>query len=76
MANNNNSNNMFDITSLSTYLGVNPQLIRTLIKDNAIPFFRIGKKYYFRRESIENWLTAKEEQNHSSISEEKITSIK
>ena len=52
----------FDIQELSSYLNCSVAKIRDLVKNNKIPFYRIGSKLFFKKSSIENWISSQEQQ--------------
>ena len=56
-------NETFNIKELSTYLRCSISIIRKLVKENDIPFFRIGSKLFFKKTSIDNWINYKENNN-------------
>ena len=37
--------------------------IRTLVRNKAIPYFRIGSKLNFKKEAVDNWIHNQEIQN-------------
>lgn len=39
----------FDIQELSSYLNCSVAKIRDLVKNNKIPFYRIGSKLFFKK---------------------------
>jgi excisionase family DNA binding protein len=44
----------FNITQLGQYLGCSIQTIHNLKKDGIIPFYRLGRKVYFKKSEIDN----------------------
>lgn len=63
----------FNVKEVSQYLKCSVSEIRKLIRDNTIPYYRIGNKIFCRKESIDKWITQQEVNNLlDSVSEEKI----
>jgi len=60
---------VFDINSLSKYLGCSAQTIRVMIRENKIPTYRLGRKYFFRKASIDEWLCTQENKYKESVRE-------
>lgn len=52
----------FNIKELSSYLKCSIAELRKLVKNNDIPYYRIGKKLFFKKTSIEYWIEQKEQQ--------------
>ena len=56
--------NYIDSRELARLLGVSEDTIRRMARRNEIPHIRLGiggrRRYRFRRESIEKWLTEQE----------------
>ncbi len=52
---------------VSNYLRIPQSTIYKLAQDKALPGFKVGKHWRFRRETILKWIKAKEE-NRSSFS--------
>ena len=50
-----------DIQDLSSYLKVSVSEVRKLVRENKIPFFRIGNRLRFDLKNINNWLEKLEE---------------
>ncbi len=53
----------FNIKELSTYLKCSVSEIRKLVKEKNIPFYRVGRKIYCRKESIDKWIIQQEINN-------------
>jgi predicted DNA-binding transcriptional regulator AlpA len=58
---------ILNVEQLAEFLGVPVNTIHGLTRkrartrhDNPLPYLSIGKRLYFRRESIESWLAARE----------------
>lgn len=66
------------VKELAMYLRCSESKIRNLVRDNAIPNFRIGAKINFNKEAINNWIKLQEQKNNqkTSINQNKIISIK
>ena len=52
---------VFDINTLAQYLGCSSQTVRIMVKEYKIPTYRLGRKYFFRKCSIDNWLSSQED---------------
>jgi excisionase family DNA binding protein len=51
---------LLSIEEVAALLGKRPQTIRNLIAKRQLPFVRVGRKNFVRRESLETWLKRKE----------------
>lgn len=51
---------ILNIKDASSYLNCSVPTIRNLIKKQNIPYFKIGAKYYFSKDSIRKWITKNE----------------
>lgn len=51
---------ILNIKEIAKYLSCSVSTIRNMIRKNEIPYFRIGVKYYFRKESIVAWIIENE----------------
>lgn len=71
-ANNVNMNEVFNIKELSKYLKCSIPAIRKLIYSKQIPLFKIGNKYFFRKQTIDNWIIQQEENSISTEENKKI----
>ena len=49
------NNRVMTITEIAEYLRVHPSTVYRLLKQRAIPGFRIGNDWRFNRESIDEW---------------------
>ena len=56
----------FNIKELSGYLKCSTSELRKLIRNQSIPYYRIGNKIFFKRLSIENWISEQENRNSKS----------
>lgn len=54
---------VFTVKEVAEYLDCSQSSIRSLVRDNAIPFFRIGVKLNFNKDAIDNWIHRQETQN-------------
>lgn len=52
-------NQIITIKELSEYLNCSISMIRKMIYDNEIPYFKIGNKYHFNIEIINEWIVSK-----------------
>ncbi|APB37950.1 helix-turn-helix domain-containing protein [Bacillus coagulans] len=53
-------NSTLTVQEVATYLGVHPDTIYTMVREKQIPFFRVRKRIFFSRESIDKWIAAQE----------------
>lgn len=54
-------NEIMNLKEVAAYLRVHPATVRDLMKKHGLPAFRIGSDYRFRRESIDKWMAAREQ---------------
>lgn len=54
---------IMNVKELAEYLKCSQSAIRNLVKDNAIPHFRIGVKINFNKEAINEWIKNQERKN-------------
>ena len=47
---------IFNVKQVAKYLNCCDSTIRNLVKNNTIPFFRIGTKLNFSKEAVDIWL--------------------
>lgn len=47
---------IMNIKELCSYLNISQSMIRKLIYENRIPYFRIGYKYCFDKRIINQWI--------------------
>lgn len=52
-----------DIQDLSSYLKVSVSEVRKLVRENKVPYFRVGNRLRFDLKKINNWLEKLEEEN-------------
>ena len=53
--------NLISVEELAVIFGLAPQTIRNWIALGKIPHVKIGKKWFFLRGSVQEWLNQKEE---------------
>ena len=58
----NTNQKILDINEVGVYLHSSAQTIRKLIKDNIIPSFRVGRRIYVNKDSLETWIRNQEMQ--------------
>lgn len=54
---------IYDIQTLSSYLKVSVSEVRKLVRENKVPYFRVGNRLRFDLKKINNWLEKLEEEN-------------
>ena len=54
---------IMNIKEISTYLKCSEMTIRRMIKSHKIPYFNIGNRYFFRKNSIDEYLQQMENEN-------------
>lgn len=54
--NNNEAKNLCGIKEVSNYLDISESMIRKMVREKTIPFFRIGNRLKFDLIEINNWL--------------------
>ena len=47
---------IYNIKELSNYLKISPSEIRKLVRQNQIPYFRVGNRIKFEKEKINEWI--------------------
>ena len=47
---------IYNIKELSNYLKISPSEIRKLVRQNQIPYFRVGNRIKFEKQSINEWI--------------------
>ncbi|CRK83429.1 helix-turn-helix domain-containing protein [Neobacillus massiliamazoniensis] len=60
--------NTLTVIETAAYLGVSKDSIYTLVRENSIPYVRVGKRILFRKETIDSWMQM-QEKNHVLIYE-------
>jgi len=58
---------ILDIKEISSYLRVSVPKIRNLIHENKIPFYRVGNKYYFELDKINQWIDELEKEEDEKL---------
>ena len=53
----------FNIKEIAKYLKCSVSGIRNLVRSKSIPYYRIGNRLFFKKESIDLWIQNKEIQN-------------
>lgn len=48
---------------LANFIGVSKDLIYQMVRENKLPFVRIGRRILFRRETIVLWMNQEETKN-------------
>lgn len=56
-------NETFNIKEISEYLKCSSSLIRKYVRNKSIPYFRVGNRLFFRKETIDLWIQNQELQN-------------
>lgn len=60
---NNVTNIVFNVEEVANYLHCSVSCIRSLVRSKSIPYFRIGNRLNFNKNSIDNWISNQESQN-------------
>ena len=53
----------YNIRDLSNYLKISPSENRKLVRQNRIPYFRVGNRIKFEKQSINEWIENLEKDN-------------
>lgn len=53
----------FNIKEASNYLKCSESILRKMIKNKSISYYRIGNRIFFRKETIDLWIKNQELQN-------------
>lgn len=61
---------IFNVEEVAKYLNCSISCIRTLVRKKEIPYFRIGNRLNFNKESIDIWIHNQEIQNLNLEKEE------
>lgn len=61
---------IFNVEEVAKYLKCSISCIRTLVRKKEIPYFRIGNRLNFNKESIDIWIHNQEIQNLNLEKEE------
>ncbi|MGG4085193.1 helix-turn-helix domain-containing protein [Bacillus velezensis] len=51
----------------AVFLGVHKETIYSMVRNNQIPHFRVGRKIFFRVDSLNAWIKEQEENSVLSI---------
>lgn len=57
---NENIKEILDINEVAVYLHSSTQTIRKLIREKIIPSFRVGRRIYIKKDSLEVWIKNQE----------------
>ncbi|OLO35915.1 DNA-binding protein [Alkalihalophilus pseudofirmus] len=52
-----------DVTEVASYLGVSKDTIYQMVRERGIPFFKVGKRILFTKESVDHWMHEQEFHN-------------
>lgn len=55
---------VLNIKEVADYLHCSVSTIRKLIRENNIPYFRIGSKLLFEKEKVEEWVCSQATYTH------------
>ena len=55
----------FDIKECAEYLRIHPESLRRMSRENKVPHFKVGGKYLFRKQTLDDWIEKQEEQHES-----------
>lgn len=55
----------FNIKELSVYLHCSISMVRKLVTNKEIPFYRIGNRLFFRKDLIDIWVNNKCVENYN-----------
>lgn len=53
------NNIILDISELSEYLKISKSLIRNMVRDGEIPYFKIHRRILFKLDLINKWIEGK-----------------
>ena len=62
----------YTIKELSEFLKCSISELRKLVRSNTIPYYRIGKKLFFKKASIDSWIAELEQSASNKISEREV----
>ena len=54
---------ILNVKELAKYLHCSVSTIRNMVRNNEIPYFRVGVKISFRQSAIDRWIYARERKN-------------
>lgn len=52
-------NNKLDVFELSDYLNICVSMVRKLVRQKELPFYKIGNKVLFDKTEIDNWFVSR-----------------
>ena len=58
---------VFTVAELATHLKCSESLIRKLVTNKKIPFFNVGSRILFKKETIDNWVHQQEINNNNNL---------
>ena len=61
---------VFDVLEVAAYLKMGKSAIYKLTMDRQLPHYKQGKRLYFRKEEIDNWINKGKVKTQKEISEE------
>ncbi|WP_406845810.1 helix-turn-helix domain-containing protein [Bacillus safensis] len=56
-----------NVQETADFLGVHHDTVYTMVKERQIPFFRVRKRIFFKREVLEEWQLAQMESNFQPV---------
>lgn len=57
---------LLDIVDAGNFLGLTPWQVRNLLWKGELAFVKVGRKFYFRRETLLKWAEGAEEKHRSA----------
>ena len=67
---------VLNIKELAKYLHCSIMSVRRMIYNKEIPYFTIGNRYFFKKESIDNYISNCEIKNMQITANNKVRSIR
>ena len=64
------TDNILGVIEVATYLKISKATVYKLTMDQQLPHYKRGKRLYFRKEEIDNWLNKGKVKTHQEIHEE------
>ncbi len=55
------------VQETADFLGVHHDTVYTMVRERQIPFFRVRKRIFFKREVLEEWQLAQMESNFQPV---------
>ena len=74
--NNNISSEIFDVKELADYIKLTVPTVYGLVHKNKIPFYKKGKKLYFKKDEINEWLSEGRNRSKSELNKMAIEYIR